>query len=226
MGAEEIRRRLSRHTGKVIVLTITDNRCSVVYVSPGKSGVVKLRLHHMFLEASPNVLKALAQFIRRPTLGCRAALNAYTRQNRHLMGGKPRSRTHVNLTHRGFHFNLKEIFDRLNERYFEARLDVPITWGRSRAGTRRYSIDFGCYDPYDRIIRINPSLDRPWVPKIFVDSIVHHEMLHASLGIRALANGRREIHSTRFREEEEKFRFHRWAARWERGNLWRFLRTT
>jgi len=226
VGAEEIRRRLSRLTGKTVVITITDNRCSVVYVSPGASGSVSVRLHHMFLEAPPEVLKALAQFIRRPTRGCRDELNSFARLNRHLLAGPPRSRAYVNLTHRGFHLNLKEIYDRLNALYFQRRLKVPITWGRSRAGTRRYSIDFGCYDPHDRIIRINPSLDRPWVPRVFVDSIVYHEMLHAALGIRALSNGRREIHSPRFREEEEKFRFHRWASRWERGNLWRFLRAT
>jgi len=209
-----------------VVLTITDNRCSVVYVSPGAGGVVKVRLHHMFLEASGEVIKALSQFIRRPSLGCRALLNEFARQNRHLIGGAPRNRAYVNLTHRGFHINLKEIFDRLDRRYFQSRLKVPITWGRSRGGSRRHSIDFGCYDPEDRIIRINPALDRPWVPRLFVDYIVYHEMLHASLGIRALSNGRREIHSLRFREEEEKFRFYRWAARWERSNLWRFLRTT
>jgi hypothetical protein len=209
-----------------VVLTITDNRWSVVYVSPGAGGSVKVRLHHMFLDASPEVLQALSQFIRRPTKGCRDRLNAYARQNRHKVGGAPRNRAHLNLTHRGYHHNLKEVFDRLNHRYFDSRLEVPITWGRSREGSRRHSIDFGCYDPDSRIIRINPSLDRRWVPGVFVDYIVHHEMLHASLGIRALANGRRDIHSPRFKEEEEKFRFYRWALRWERGNLWRFLRTT
>jgi hypothetical protein len=226
VGADEIRRRLSRLTGKPVVLTITDNRCSVVYVSPGSSGIVKVRLHHMFLEAPAGVLRALAQFIRRPTQGCRATLNSFTRQNRHLMGGPPRSRTYVNLTHRGFHFNLKETYDRLNGRYFQSKLKVPITWGRSRSRSRRHSIDFGCYDPHDRIIRINPALDRPWVPRVFLDYIVYHEMLHGALGIRALSNGRRDIHSLRFREEELKFRFYRWASRWERGNLWRFLRAT
>lgn len=226
MGADEIRRSLSRLTGKSVVLTITDNRWSVVYVGPGSGGVVKVRLHHMFLEAPPGVLQALAHFVRRPTQACRARLNAYARQNRHLIGGPPRTRAHLNLTHRGFHHNLKEIYDRLNQRYFESRLKVPITWGRSRAKWRRHSIDFGCYDPEVRIIRVNPALDRPWVPRLFVDYIVYHEMLHAALGIRALSNGRREIHSLRFREEEKQFRFHRWASRWERGNLWRFLRAT
>ena len=226
MGGEDIRRRLSRLTGKAVVLTITDNRCSVVYVSPGPGGVVKVRLHHMFLDAPPEVILALGRFIRRPNKSCRSVLNDFSRRNRHLIGGASRRRAPVNLSHRGFHFNLKEIYDGLNQRYFQSRLHVPITWGRSRAGSRRHSIDFGCYDPYDRIIRINPSLDRTWVPRLFVGYIVYHEMLHAALGVRALSNGRREIHSPRFREEEGRFRFYRWALRWERGNLWRFLRAT
>jgi hypothetical protein len=226
VGADEIRRRLSRLTGKTVVLTITDNRWTVVSVSPGPAGVVKVRLHHMFLLAQADVLRALAQFIRRPTVGCRARLNAFARRNRHLIGGPPRARAHLNLTHRGFHFNLAETYDRLNARYFDRRLKVPITWGRSRGRWRRRSIDFGCFDPEARIIRINPALDRPWVPRVFLDYIVYHEMLHAWLGIRALSNGRRDVHSDRFREEERQFRFYQWALRWERGNLWRFLRAT
>lgn len=226
MGADDIRRALSRLTGKVVVLTITDNRCSMVYVSPGPNGTVKVRLHHMFLLAPPDVLRSLAQFIRRPTRACRQRLNAFVRQSRHLIGGPPRGRAWLNLSHRGFHVNLKEIYDRLNRRYFAGRLAATITWGRSRGGARRHSIDFGCYDPTARIIRINPALDRPWVPRLFVDYIVYHEMLHASLGVKSLSNGRWEVHSLRFREEEKEFRFYRWALRWERANLWRFLRTT
>jgi len=226
VGAEDIRKRLSRLTGKVVVLTVTDNRTSMLYVGPGPNGSVKVRVHHMFLLASPEVLKALAQYIRRPTKPSSAVLNGFIRQHRHLIGGRPRERAYLNLTHRGFHFHLKEIFDRLNDRYFDSRLRVPITWGRTRAKGRRHSIDFGCFDLQKRIIRINPALDRPWVPRLFIDYIVYHEMLHASLGIRSYGNGRAEIHSMRFREEEKEYRFYRSALRWERANLWRFLRAT
>ena len=224
MGADEIRRRLSRLTGKVVVLTITDNRCSMVYVSPGSAGTVKVRLHHMFLLAPPEIFRELSQFIRRPTVTCRQRLNAWVRQNRHLIWGRPRDRACLNLSHRGFHVNLKDVYDRLNRDYFARKLRVKITWGRGRNRARRSSIDFGCYVPVDRMIRINPALDRPWVPRLFVDYVVYHEMLHASLGVHALSNGRREVHSPRFREEEMEFRFYRWALRWERANLWRFLR--
>ncbi|HZI95254.1 MAG TPA: SprT-like domain-containing protein [Patescibacteria group bacterium] len=222
----ELRRRLERHTGKPISLTVTDNRTSMVYVSPGNLGLVKVRVHHMFLDAPQDVVAALGQFVRRPTPECHRALNTHIRSNAHRIGGRPRHKAAINLSHRGFQYDLKEIYERMNSRYFGGRLRVAITWGKSNAKNRRYSIDFGSYDASRRIIRINPSLDRPFVPRFFVDYIVYHEMLHAAIGIRELANGRRALHSPRFRQEERQFRFYRSALRWENANLWRFLRAT
>lgn len=222
----ELRRRLERHTGKPISLTVTDNRTSMVYVSPGSLGLVKVRVHHMFLDAPYDVVSALGQFVRRPNSDCHRALNVYIRSNAHRIGGRPRNKAAINLSHRGFQYDLKEIYERMNSRYFGGRLRVAITWGKSNARNRRYSIDFGSYDAARRIIRINPSLDRPFVPRFFVDYIVYHEMLHAAIGFRELANGRRALHSPRFRQEERQFRFYRSALRWENANLWRFLRAT
>lgn len=226
MAETELRRRLERRTGKPVSLTVTANRTSMVYVTPGTAGLVRVRVHHMFLDASPNVVGALAQFIRRPTSVCHRELNAYIRANRHRIGGRPRHRAALNLAHRGFHFDLKQIFERLNRRYFESRLRVAITWGKSNTNRRRYSIDFGCYDKDKRLIRVNPALDRPSVPRFFIDYIVYHEMLHAAIGFREAPNGRRALHTPRFRQEERQFRFYRSALHWESANLWRFLRTT
>ena len=220
----ELRRRLERQTGKPIAITITDNRSSMVYVTPASPRLVKVRVHHMFLDAPPPIVGALAQYVRRPTPECHRVLNRYIRANAHRIGGRPRHRAHLNLWHRGFHFDLRKIYERLNERYFEGRLRAAITWGKSNARNRRYSIDFGCFDNDKRMIRINPALDRPFVPGFFMDYIVYHEMLHAAIGFRESANGRRSLHSPRFREEERQFRFYRSALQWESANLWRFLR--
>ncbi len=226
MAEVEIRRRLQRLTGKVISLTVTNNRSSMVYVTPGSWGLVNVRVHHMFLDAPPDVVRALAQFICRPTQACHRELNRHIRANAHRIGGRPRYRVSINLSHRGFHFDLREVYDRLNRRYFDGRLRVAITWGKSNQKHRRYSIDFGSYDKARRIIRVNPSLDRSFVPGFFVDYIVYHEMLHASIGFREAPNGRRSLHSPRFRHEERQFHFYRSALRWESANLWRFLRAT
>lgn len=224
MAELELRRRLERQTGKPISLVVTDNRTSMVYVSPGEFGLVRVRAHHMFLVAPPAVVRALAQFIRRPTPACHRQLNAYIGEHVHLIGGRPRRKAALNLSHRGFQFDLRRIYDRLNERYFDGRLRVAITWGKSNWRNRRSSIDFGSYDEGKRIIRINPALDRPFVPRFFIDYVVYHEMLHAALGFREAPNGRRSLHPPRFREEERQFRFYRSALRWESANLWRFLR--
>jgi len=224
MAEVELRRRLQRLVGKPISLVITDNRSSMVYVIPGSRGLVRVRVHHMFLDAPPEVVRALSQFIRQPNQECHQALNAYIRSNAHRIGGRPRHKASLNLSHKGFQFDLREIYDRLNHQYFDGRLRVRITWGKSNRRNRRYSIDFGSYDAAKRIIRINPALDRPSVPGFFVDYIVYHEMLHAAIGFAEAPNGRRSIHSPRFLEEEKQFRFYRSALRWQSANLWRFLR--
>ena len=226
MAEVELRRRLERGAGKPILMTITDNRSSMVYVIPGSRGFVKVRLHHMFLDAPQPIVKALAQFIRRPTVACHRELNGYIRANAHRIGGRPRHKVAINLSHKGFQFDLRKIYERLNERYFDGRVNVAITWGKSNTKTRKYSIDFGSYDAPRRIIRVNPALDRQFVPKFFIDYIVYHEMLHAALGFREAPNGRRMLHSARFRREESQFRFYRSALEWESANLWRFLRTS
>ena len=219
-----LRRRLERLTRKPISLVITDNLCSLVHVRPSGNGLVRVRLHHMFLQAPPDVVRSLASFVRGPTRETHKHLNDYIQANAHRIGGRPRRRvSSLNLSHRGFCYDLRAIYDRLNEKYFDDRLRVAITWGKSNASRRRTSIDFGSYDRAKRIIRVNPSLDRPFVPRFFVEFVVYHEMLHAALGYREASNGRRSLHSARFREEERQFRFYRSALRWESANLWRFL---
>jgi len=226
MSEVELRKRLERFTRKPISLTVTDNRSSMVYVSPGTHRMVKVRVHHMFLDAPIDVVRALAQFIRRPNQECHRALDGYIKRNAHRIGGKPRRRVAINLSHRGFHFDLKQVYEKLNRTYFGGQLRVAITWGKSNGANRRYSIDFGSYDTQKRIIRINPALDRPSVPRFFVEYVVFHEMLHADLGVEETPDGRTAFHSPRFREEERQFRFYRSALRWESANLWRFLKTT
>jgi hypothetical protein len=225
MAEVELRRRLERATGRPIALVVTDNRTSMLYVSPGSRGLVRVRVHHMFLDAPSEIVRALALYVLRPSAASRSEINAYVRANSHRIGGRPRRKIAINLSHRGLHFDLNQIYERLNRRYFDGRLKVAITWGKS-APWRRYSIDFGCYDAPKRVIRVNPALDRPFVPRFFINFIVYHEMLHAAIGFRELPNGRRDLHSLRFRREESQFRFYRSALRWENGNLWRFLRAT
>ena len=80
----------------------------------------------------------------------------------------------------------------------------------------------GSYSVEDRLIRIHASLDRPFVPRLFVEWIVYHEMLHQKHDI-PVVGGRRQFHTPEFLAEEATYEhFHR-MSRWERENLDKIL---
>ena len=87
---------------------------------------------------------------------------------------------------------------------------------------RRNSIKMGSYSVEDRLIRIHPSLDRPFVPRLFVEWIVYHEMLHQKHDI-PVVGGRRQFHTPEFLAEEATFDGFDRARHWERENLDRLL---
>ncbi len=125
----------------------------------------------------------------------------------------------------GHVYNLREIFDKLNARYFRNRLkNYTIVWGRKRKMRPRDEIVFGTIQEDDRIIRIHPLLDRLMVPAWFVEFVVYHEMCHAVVPDEYDSAGRRIVHHAKFYERERRFHWFRRAKNWEDENLGRFLR--
>ena len=122
-------------------------------------------------------------------------------------------------------YNLREIFDKLNAKYFRNRLkNYTIVWGRKRKTRPRDEIVFGTIQEDDRIIRIHPLLDRSIVPAWFVEYVVYHEMCHAVVPDEYDSAGRRIVHHAKFYERERRFHWFRRAKNWEDENLGRFLR--
>jgi len=120
----------------------------------------------------------------------------------------------LNLRHEGKYFDLRPIFDQLNERYFRGRLrGYKVMWGRRRKHRPREYFIFGTIQEEDRMIRINPSLDQPFVP-----------MLHSVVPDETVSRGRRRVHTEEFNRRERDFPSYRRARRWEEENLARFLR--
>ena len=118
-----------------------------------------------------------------------------------------------------------EIFDRLNERFFRGRLrGYKVLWGRKQKRRPKEYFIFGTIQEEDRVIRINPLLDQPFVPPWFLRYILYHEMLHAVVPDEIAPNGRRRVHTELFYEREREFPGYRRARRWEEENLARFLR--
>jgi predicted SprT family Zn-dependent metalloprotease len=128
------------------------------------------------------------------------------------------------LPFEGRHFNLQEIFKSLNERYFGGKFRrYNIGWGRRRKEKPKNYFVFGTIQEEDRVIRIHPLLDAPFVPKWFLEYIVYHEMCHAVVPDEIYPSGRRKVHTDDFFRREKKFRFYRRARQWEKENLGRFL---
>lgn len=131
----------------------------------------------------------------------------------------------LNLRHEGRYFDLRAIFERLNQRYFRGRLrGYKVMWGRRRKYRPKNYFTFGTIQEEDRVIRINPLLDQPFVPLWFLQYVLYHEMLHSVVPDEVASRGRRRIHTDEFNRRERKFRSYQRARRWEDENLARFLR--
>jgi hypothetical protein len=101
---------------------------------------------------------------------------------------------------RGRHFDLDQMFDRLNERYFSGSLQRPhIGWS-----TRSWRRQFGCYDPGPDQILLNRRMDHPRVPQVAVEYVLYHEMLHVKHPTRR-SGCSLVSHSPEFRAEEKLF---------------------
>jgi hypothetical protein len=179
----------------------------------------EVRLHHMFADADPVITRALAHYIADNDADASRILGDFIDANAdHVRGRARRTPTQVIFT-AGEHHDLRAIFDELNTRYFDNRIEAAITWGaRSGRPRRRNSIKMGSYSVEDRLIRIHRSLDRAFVPRFFVAWIVFHEMLHQVHDIR-VKNGRREFHSKEFLAAEAEFELYEQAKLWERRHL-------
>ncbi len=119
---------------------------------------------------------------------------------------KKRART-TTLEHRGEHHDLREIFDRINEEYFEKTLDLRITWSGDKKSRPRRSIRLGSYHLKSKIIKIHRFLDQAHIPSYYVSSVVYHEMLHHVLPPKR-KNRRWQIHHPEFNAREKQFKEH------------------
>jgi hypothetical protein len=122
---------------------------------------------------------------------------AVSRQAEHIRQTRGRKRI---LTAQGHYFDLNEVFDSLNARFFHGLLGRPIlTWSAHHA--RRM---LGHYDAAHNTIVVSRVFDRPDTPRPAIEYLLYHEMLHLKHPVRVKA-GRRCVHSREFQAEERLF---------------------
>jgi hypothetical protein len=208
--------------GKSLRLCLTDNRYSMVAVHRARDGY-SVRLHRMFADLSPGMMHTLARYVVRSDSHACRLLNDYIDRNKHSIREQPRQLRKIRLRTRGGCYDLQDIFKQLNSQHFAGRHTAGITWGPrlTRRGRQR-SIKMGSYSVQDRLIRIHPRLDAPWVPPYFVSWIVFHEMLHGMHDVVRVGK-RRCFHSKDFLAEEKTFPDYQQASAWEKRNMARLL---
>jgi hypothetical protein len=122
---------------------------------------------------------------------------AVARQAEHIR--QTRGRKTI-LTSKGHHYDLDEVFESLNLRFFHGLLGRPtLTWSAHHA--RRM---LGHYDAAHNTIMVSRVFDRPDTPRCAIEYLLYHEMLHLKHPVRVKA-GRRCVHSKAFQEEERLF---------------------
>jgi hypothetical protein len=210
---------LAAQLGEPVKLTVHDNRSTMVSFRRA-AGTLHVRVHHMFLDAPGEVVRALGAFAsaaRGAAARRREAsrqIDRFVRAQRDRIGAprvgrlQPRGRVH----------DLAVLFDRLNASQFAGAIEARIGWGAVRPGTRRRTVKTGVYLHEARAIRIHPTLDRPEVPEFYVAAVVFHEMLHQVVPVHE-RNGRRVVHGAEFRSRERAYPDHQRAREWEKAHL-------
>lgn len=100
----------------------------------------------------------------------------------------------------GRFFNLEEVFDALNLRFFGGLLGRPeLTWSEHHA---RHSL--GHYDAAHNTIVVSRIFDRPSSPRYALEYLLYHEMLHLKHPVK-MRGLRRCVHSQEFKAEEARF---------------------
>ncbi len=202
-------------------VVITDNLRTMLSVKRGQ-GVYTFRLHHMFVDAPPRVLRAVANYAESQDRVASEHLRTFIDANEDAIRRRSRTRP-IPVDVAGRTHNLQAIFDQLNAHYFGGAIQARITWGpRTKRKTGRVSIKLGSYTVEDELIRIHPVMDAQDVPEYFVAWVVYHEMLH-EIHDMPLVDGRRIYHTRAFRNSEAKFEQYPEAVLWERTNLHKLL---
>jgi len=162
-----------------------------------------LSAHQGFSGAPDHVLQALltvaqpgSHYPAKKTVQDYAAGTHFSRIREHLEYlGVPRGSYAA-----GTHWDLVQLFQQVNEKYFQGRIPPPrFTWS-SRLTFRK----FGHYQYDTDTVMLSASLDQPSVPAYVLEYVMYHELLHKILGYHQ-KKGRRYTHTTAFIKKEAEF---------------------
>ncbi|MEO7145865.1 MAG: SprT-like domain-containing protein, partial [Bryobacteraceae bacterium] len=172
-------------------------------------GKMTVRITDLLHGAPEPVMEALAHILL-SKLFRREALPEYNRRYRQYLNRSEMRRT-LQLVRqiRGRKFvsgpqgechDLETLFEELNFRYFHGLMARPLL-GWSRQASR---VNLGHYDPSHNAIILSRILDRTATPKVAVEYVLFHEMLHLRFPVDH-RGARRCVHTPQFKVAEKQF---------------------
>jgi len=216
-----IQKQLEGSSGLKLKLKINDNRSTMLSVK-WESDFTKVSLHRIFLQAPPNVMDALACYLRREDKNIAPSVKAFIEDNlKTLDYSDDLDRT--KLFSQGNVYNLQKIYNDLNTEYFEGKLNLQITWFGKPMKRFRSRVTFGLYYDPLRLIKINRLLDSPAFPDYLVGYVVYHEMVHHVCPAYFDEKGQHQIHNKEFKEKEALYKYFDLAQAWIKKNQANFF---
>jgi hypothetical protein len=174
-----------------------------------ENGALLVRIADTLADAPEPVMEALAEILlsklfRRPIPAAtneryRRYLNR--RDVRDNLESVRKVRGRKQMGHpQGSSYNLEQIFEDLNFRYFHGLMARPLLgWSPHASRTM-----LGHYDPSHHTIVLSRILDRPETPRLAVEYVLFHEMLHLRYPVEH-RGARRCVHTRAFKEAEKQF---------------------
>jgi predicted metal-dependent hydrolase len=174
-----------------------------------RQGQIRVSLSDLLEGAPESVIHAIAHILlaklyRKPISPLQnlrykrfASSAAVVRQTELIRNTRGRKRR---LSPEGRYYNLEEVFDTLNTRYFGGLLGRPeLTWSEHHAKR-----SLGHYDAAHNTIVVSRLFDRPSSPRYAIEYLLYHEMLHLKHPVK-MRGLRRCVHSREFKAEEARF---------------------
>ena len=213
----ELTQKLQKHFKKEVELTLKDNKCVFLRLQENARKKIRLILHKQFAKAPDEVVYAVFRYIAKRDRNALSLLRRFVESNT-----EPSVKKTKKFDLKGDFFDLAEILEKVEEKYFEETFQFQISWFTPRAYTRVRHITFGSYDQSQKLIRINKILDDPKVPPYFLSFVIFHEILHHVFPP-IVINGRRSVHGIFFKQHEKKHSYYHESKVWEK-KIFQFIK--
>lgn len=174
-----------------------------------QDGAIRVRISDLLEGAPAPVTEALAHILL-GKLYRRPAARQYVHRYRLYLNRKD-VRRNISLVRQtrgrkahsgpeGSVHNLERIFEELNRKFFGGMMARPaLGWSHIRSRTR-----LGHFDPSHNMIVISRIFDDPAAPRLALEYVMYHEMLHLHYPVEH--NGaRRCVHTPAFKAHEKLF---------------------